>query len=88
VPGPGAIERVAVPPGVETEQVQRDRGEGVFEVCLGQAAVAGRYSALTGPDPRAVLALMSTCRLGVFGQLTQRWLSQANRVWWGSSPSR
>lgn len=39
--GPGAVERVTAAPGVETNQVQRDRGEGVFEVCLGQAAVAG-----------------------------------------------
>ena len=50
VPGPDAVERVAVPPGVETEQVQRDRGEGVFEVCLERAAVAGVRSRGEMPD--------------------------------------
>lgn len=47
-----------------------------------------RYSGLTGPVPRAVFALIRTCRLGVFGQVAPSWSSQASSVWWDSSPSR
>jgi hypothetical protein len=37
----GSVERVAVPPGVQADQVKGDCGEDVFEVGLGQASVAG-----------------------------------------------
>jgi len=41
VAGAGAVQGVAVPPGVQAEQVEGDGGVDVFEVGLVQAAVAG-----------------------------------------------
>ncbi len=39
--GAGPVHRVAVPPGVQPDQVEGDRGVGVFQAGLGQPAVAG-----------------------------------------------
>jgi uncharacterized membrane protein len=41
VAGVAPIERLAVPPGVQPDEVERDGSVDVFEVGLGQAAVAG-----------------------------------------------
>jgi len=41
VAGAGPVEWVAVPPGVESDQVQGDGGVDVIEMGLGQAPVAG-----------------------------------------------
>jgi hypothetical protein len=46
--GPGPVQRAAVPPGVQADQVERDRGEHVFQVGLGQAAIAGAAQAAHG----------------------------------------
>src|SRR5664280_2035397 len=41
VAGAGPVQRMAIPPGVEPDQVEGDRGVGVFHAGLIQAAVAG-----------------------------------------------
>src|SRR6266545_7281053 len=41
VAGAGAVQGVAVPPGIQADQVEGDCGEHVLEVGLGQPAVAG-----------------------------------------------
>ena len=39
-------------------------------------------------DPRTVFCEIRTCLLGVPGQVSRRWSSQASRVRWVRSPSR
>ncbi|WP_405712325.1 MULTISPECIES: hypothetical protein [unclassified Streptomyces] len=37
----GAVERLAVPPGIEADEVERNGGEDVFQVGLLEAEAAG-----------------------------------------------
>src|SRR6266536_1511161 len=48
VAGAGAVQGVAVPPGVQADEVEGDRCVDVFEVGFGQAAVAGLAGAGDG----------------------------------------
>jgi len=48
--GAGTVERLAVPPGVETDQVEGDGGVDVLKVGLPQPAVAGPAVAGGGPS--------------------------------------
>src|SRR6266511_6359730 len=48
VAGAGAVQGMAVPPGIQPDQVERDGAVHVFKVGLGQAAVAGATQAGDG----------------------------------------
>ena len=65
VAGSGAVEGVAVPVGVQPDQVERDRGVDVFEPGFGQPAVAGAAD----PGDRDGLAdgSLDPCSAGVVG---------------------
>src|SRR6266540_5163142 len=72
VAGAGAVQGVAVPPGVEADEVEGDRRVDVFEVGLGQPAVAGAAHAGDGdglPDGALDPGAQGVSRLPVPGAL-------------------
>jgi hypothetical protein len=72
VGGSGSVEGVAVPPGVESDQVECDGGVGVFEVGFCQAAVAGLVQVGDGdclPDGALDAGAQGVVGVPVFGLL-------------------